>query len=122
MQNGNECATYDINSAVLLGSFARYRHMIHVTVICRNSLNSSNRDPRNTRQLGYELTFRQNVVSTKIRYSLYFLKNPACLAVCHLGIGRVFLYPVIPCSAELRKSACFKSDTCLFIIARSSTA
>ena len=103
MQNGNEYTIYDIHSAVLLGPFARYRHIAHVTVICRNSLNSSNRDPRITRQLGYEHTFRQNVVSTKNHYLLYFLKNTICLAVGLLRIGQIFLYPVILCSVELRR-------------------
>jgi hypothetical protein len=41
MQNINEYTIYDIHSAVLLGPFARCRHIAHVTVICRNSLDSS---------------------------------------------------------------------------------
>jgi len=122
MQNGNEYTTYDIHGDVLLGPFARYRHIAHITVICRNSLNSSNRDPRITRQLCYEHTFRQNVLSTKNRYSLYFLKNTTCLAFGILRNGQVFCILVKLCSVGLRQTACFKSDMCLYIIARSSTA
>ena len=116
MLNGNEYTIYDIHNAVLLGPFARYRHIAHATVICRNSLSSSNRDPRITRRLGYENAFRQNVVSTKNRDSLYFLKYTTCLAVGLLRIGQVFLYPVKLCSVELQHTACFKSDMCLCII------
>ena len=75
MPNGNKYTIYDIHSAVLARPFARYRRIAHVTVICRNSLNSSNRVPRITRQLDYEHTFRQNVVPTKNHYPFIFLKT-----------------------------------------------
>jgi hypothetical protein len=55
-------------------------------------------------------------------YSLRFLKNTTCLNVGLLRIGQVFLYPVKPCSAELRQTVCFKTDMCLYIIVRSSTS
>lgn len=64
MQNVNEYRIYDIHSAVLLGPFARCRHIAHVTVICRNSLDSSNRDPRIARRLGYvKMSCPQKVVT-----------------------------------------------------------
>jgi hypothetical protein len=75
MQNGNEHTIYDIHSAALLGPFVRYKHTAHVMVICRNSLNLSNRDPRITRQLVTNTGSVKMLCPQKIATHYIFLKT-----------------------------------------------
>ena len=66
-------------------------HIAHETAVCHNPHNLPNHDPHITKQLGYQRTFYQNVVSTKKNcLSLYFCKILTCFHVGLLRICEVF--------------------------------
>jgi hypothetical protein len=55
------------------------KHVAHETAICHDPHNSSNLDSRMNRQLGYDHTFCQNIVSTRKLLVLVFSYKPGMI-------------------------------------------
>jgi hypothetical protein len=82
----------------------------HKRAIHRNTRNSSNWFYRITIHLAYKHNFCQNVVTTKLRFSLYYLKNITCWSFYLLRIYQVYS---IYCKSVYRwvtKYCCFMTD------------
>ena len=92
------------------GNFWISTRSSHKGAICRNPHHLLNWFYRITSHLGYKHTFCQNVVTTKHRFSLYFLKN---ITFWSAGLLRIYQVCSISCKSVYRwvtKYCCFMSD------------